>query len=103
MTVLPVSLCRFIYVGVTIVCLCLSVYFIVTNSFIPFRLPLVNALSISFPGGRREAFLFLGLAGNLACFFNGFLSLIRGHCVNAFLYYKQYFSYIVAVCSNSQI
>jgi hypothetical protein len=24
---------------------------------------------------RREVFLFLGLAGNLSCFFNGFLSL----------------------------
>ena len=49
MTVLLVSLCRFIYVGVTIVCLCLSVYFIVTNGFVPFRLPLVDALSVSFP------------------------------------------------------
>jgi hypothetical protein len=40
-----------------------------TNGFIPFRLPLVDALSISFPGGMR-VFLFLGLAGNLSCFFN---------------------------------
>ena len=53
----------------------MSTYFTVTNGFIPFRLPLVDALSISFPGGRREVFLFLGLAGNLSCFFNGFLSL----------------------------
>ena len=53
MTVLLVSLCRFIYVGVTIFCLCLSANFSVTNGFIPFHLPLVDALSVSFPGGRR--------------------------------------------------
>jgi hypothetical protein len=46
---------------ITVVCLCLSTCFTVTNGFIPFRLPLVDALSISFPGGRREVFLFLGL------------------------------------------
>jgi hypothetical protein len=74
-TVLLVSLCRFIYVGVTIFCLCLSVYFRVTNGLIPFRLPLVDALSVSFPGGRREVFLFRGLAGNFSNFCNGFLSL----------------------------
>jgi hypothetical protein len=44
------------------------------NGFIPFRLPLADALSISFPGGRREVFLLLGLAGNFPCFVNGFLS-----------------------------
>ena len=75
MTVLLVSLCRFIYVGVTIFHLRLSVYLIVTNGFIPFRLPLVNALSVSFPGGRREVFLFRGLAGNFSSFCNGLLSL----------------------------
>jgi hypothetical protein len=37
----------------------LSTCFNVTNGFIPFRLPLVDALSISFPGGMR-VFLFLG-------------------------------------------
>ena len=46
--------------------------------YVPFRLPLVDALSISFPGGRREVFLFLGLAGNLSCFFStGFSALIH--------------------------
>jgi hypothetical protein len=74
-TVLLLSLCRFIYVGVTIFSLCLSVYFSVTNSFIPFRLPLVDALSVSFPGGRREVFLFRGLAGSFSNFYNGLLSL----------------------------
>jgi hypothetical protein len=59
-TVLLVSLCCFVYLGVTIFCLCLSVYFSVTSGFIPFRLSLVDALSVSFPGGRREVFLFLG-------------------------------------------
>jgi hypothetical protein len=34
-TVLLVNLCCFIYQGVTIFCLCLSVYFSVTNGFIP--------------------------------------------------------------------
>jgi predicted cobalt transporter CbtA len=52
-----------------------STSFNVVNGFIPFRLTLADALSISFPGGRREVFLFLGLAGNLSCFFNGFLGL----------------------------
>jgi hypothetical protein len=37
-TVLMVSLCCFIYQGVTIFSLCLSVYFSVTNGFIPFHL-----------------------------------------------------------------
>jgi hypothetical protein len=74
-TVLLVSLCSFIYLGVTIFCLCVSVHFSVTNGFIPFRLPLVDALSVSFPGGRREVFLFRGLAGNFSNFCNGFLSL----------------------------
>jgi hypothetical protein len=74
-TVLMVSLCCFIYLGVTIFCLCLSVYFSVTNGFIPFHLPLVDTLSVSFPGGRRKIFLFRGLAGNFSNFSNGFLSL----------------------------
>jgi hypothetical protein len=60
---------------VTVVCLCLSTCSTVTNDFISFRLPLVDALSVSFPGGRREVFLFLGLAGKLSSFVNGFLSL----------------------------
>ena len=58
-----------------VVCLYLSTYFTVTNGFVPFRLPLVDALSVSFTGGRREVFLFLGLAGNFSSFYNGFLSL----------------------------
>ena len=69
------SLCRFVCYGVTVVCLCLSTYFTVTNGFIPFRLPLVDALSVTFPGGRREVFLFLGLTDNFSSFYNGFLSL----------------------------
>ena len=72
---LLVSLCCFIYLGVTIFCLCLSVYFSVTNGFVPFRLPLVDALSVSFPGGRRDVFLFRGLAGSLSNCCNGLLSL----------------------------
>jgi hypothetical protein len=68
--------------GITVVSLCLSTCFTVTNGFIPFRLPLVDALSISFPGGRREVFLFLGLAGNLSCFFN--LGLFRKEPTNDF-------------------
>jgi hypothetical protein len=60
----------FIYLGVTIFSLCLSVYFSVTNGFIPFHLPLVDALSVSFPGGRREVLLFRGLAGNFSNFSN---------------------------------
>ena len=76
-TVLMVSLCCFIYQGVTIFCLCLSVYLSVTNGFIPFRLPLVDALSVSFPGGRREVFLFQGLASNFSNFCKGFSALIQ--------------------------
>ena len=57
-TVLLVSLCCFVYLGVTICCLCFNIYFSVTNGFIPFRLPLVDALSISVPGRRRDVFLF---------------------------------------------
>ena len=75
MIVLLVSLCFFVYLGVTIFCLCFSVYFSVTNGFIPFRLPLVDALSVSFLGRRREVFLFWGLAGNFSNCCNGFLSL----------------------------
>ena len=76
-TVLLVNLCCFIYQGVTIFCLCLSVYFSVTNGFIPFRLPLVDALSVSFPGGSREVFLFRGLAGDFSNICNGFSALIQ--------------------------
>ena len=61
LTVLLVSFCCFVYLVVTIFCLCLSVNFSATNGFIPFRLPLVDALSVSFPVGRREVFLFGGL------------------------------------------
>jgi hypothetical protein len=74
-TVLLVSLRCFTYLGVTIFCLFLSVYFSVTNGFIPFRLPLVDVLSVSFPAEKREIFLFRGLAGNFSNFCNGFLSL----------------------------
>jgi hypothetical protein len=69
------SVCVVSSVGVTIFSLCLSVYFSVTNGFIPFRLPLVDALSVSFPGGRREVFLFRGLAGSFSNFYYGLLSL----------------------------
>ena len=48
LTVLLVSLCCFVYLVVTIFCLC-------------FRVNFSDALSISFPGGRREVFLFWGL------------------------------------------
>ena len=73
------SLCSFVCYGITVVCLCLSTCSTVTNGFILFRLSLVDAWSISFPGGRREVFLFLGLAGNLSSFVNGFLSSLDPH------------------------
>ena len=76
-TVLLVSLCCFIYLGVTIFCLCVSVYLSVTNGFVPFRLPLVDALRVSCPGGRREVFLFWDLAGNFSNFCKGFSALIQ--------------------------
>ena len=59
------------------VCLYLSVYFSVTNGFVPFRLPLADALSVPFPGGRREVFLLWGLAGNFSNCCNGFLGQIQ--------------------------
>jgi hypothetical protein len=76
-TVLLVSLCSFIYLGVTIFCLCVSVYFSVTNGFIPFRLPLVDALSVSFPGGRREVFFFGAWLVTSPIFATGFSALIQ--------------------------
>ena len=57
MPVLLVSLCCFVNLGVTIFCLCFSVYFSVNNGLVPFRLPLVETLCGLFPSGRREVFL----------------------------------------------
>ena len=70
------SVCVVLSVMELLSSVCLGTYFTITNGFVPFRLPLVDALSVSFPGGRREVFLFLGLAGNFSSFYIGFLSLL---------------------------
>jgi len=75
LTVLLVSLCYFVYLGGMIFCLCLRVYASVYNGSIPFRLPLVETLCVSFPGGRRDVFLFRGLVGNFSSYCNVFHSL----------------------------
>ena len=58
------GLCAVFGYGNSVICLCFNTSFNVFNGFVPFRFPLADALSISFPGGRREVYLFLGLAGS---------------------------------------
>ena len=71
------GLCAFVGYGNSVICLCFNTSFNVFNGFVPFRLPLADALSVSFPGGRREVFLILGLAGNFPVLSTGFSALIH--------------------------
>jgi hypothetical protein len=45
------------------------------KGFSPLRLLLVSTVYVSFPCGKRQAFLFRDLAGNFSNCGNGFLSL----------------------------